>query len=112
MHAYSTSRLIRVVFPAVVANARKSWHEVERGRGAADPFPGLDVRKVDMAAYNDPRETLDKRQLQYYRVLGAMPSVAEDPNLHAAAHLYASDRNGLFPVSLSIKSVKLGSWTD
>jgi hypothetical protein len=52
-----------------------------------------------MAAYNDPRKTLDRRQLQYYRVRGQMPSVLEDPNLHAAAHLYASDRNGLFAVS-------------
>ena len=75
-----------------------------------DPFPGLDMRKVDMAAYNDARETLDKRQLQYYRVLGAMPSVAEDPNLHAAAHLYASDRNGLFPVSdCSVGLFRFGS---
>jgi hypothetical protein len=57
------------------------------------------MRKVDMAAYNDARETLDKRQLQYYRILGDMPSVDEDPNMHATAHLYASDRNGLFPVS-------------
>ena len=81
------------------ANVTGSWHEVERAKGAVDPFPGLDMRKVDMAAYNDPRGTLDRRQLQYYRVLGDMPSVAEDPNLHAAAHLYASDRNGLFPVS-------------
>jgi hypothetical protein len=76
-----------------------SWHDVERLNGKVDPFPGLDMRKVDMAAYNDARETLDKRQLQYYRILGDMPSVGDDPNMHATAHLYASDRNGLFPVS-------------
>jgi hypothetical protein len=74
-----------------------SWWTVEKSKGV-DPFPGLDMRKVDMAAYNEPRETLDRRQLQYYRILGVMPSVEEDPNMHAAAHLYASDRNGLFPV--------------
>jgi hypothetical protein len=62
------------------------------------------MRKVDMAGYNGTRETLDKRQLQYYRVLGPMPPVDEDPNLHAAAHLYASDRNGLFPVSSVLSS--------
>jgi hypothetical protein len=45
---------------------------------------------------------LDKRQLQYYRVLGEMPVVEADPNLHAAAHLYASDRNGLFPVNIQL----------
>jgi hypothetical protein len=72
---------------------------VERSKGV-DPFPGLDMRKVDMTAYNKPRETLDRRQLQYYRVLGTMPAAVDDPNMHAAAHLYASDRNGLFPVGL------------
>jgi hypothetical protein len=60
------------------------------------------MRKPNMELYNGPRKTLDRRQLQYYRVRGEMPSVLEDPNLHAAAHLYASDRNGLFAVSLSI----------
>jgi hypothetical protein len=59
------------------------------------------MRKTDMTAYNQPRATLDRRQLQYYRVRGKMPSVEEDPNLHAVAHLYASDRNGLFAVSSS-----------
>lgn len=59
------------------------------------------MRKVDMTAYNRPRETLDRRQLQYYKVIGDMPPIEEDPNLHAIAHLYASDRNGLFPVSPS-----------
>jgi hypothetical protein len=58
------------------------------------------MRKVDMTAYNKPRPTLERRQLQYYRVIGAMPSIEDDANLHACAHLYASDRNGLFPVSL------------
>jgi len=56
---------------------------------------------VDMERFNRHRKTLDRRQLMYYRAIGEMPSVQEDPNLHAAAHLYASDRNGLFPVGLS-----------
>lgn len=76
-----------------------SWWEIEERRGWVDPFPGLNMRKVNMTAYNHPRETLDRRQLQYYKVIGDMPSIEEDPNLHAIAHLYASDRNGLFPVS-------------
>ncbi|QDS75990.1 hypothetical protein FKW77_004369 [Venturia effusa] len=74
------------------------WWEIEQKRGWIDPFPGLSMRKVDMAAYNHPRKTLDRRQLQYYKVIGEMPSLEEDPNLHAIAHLYASDRNGLFPI--------------
>lgn len=53
------------------------------------------MRKVDMSAYNDSRPVVDKRQLQYYRIIGPVPSVTDDPNLHAVAHLYASDRNSL-----------------
>lgn len=63
------------------------------------PFPGLDIRKVDMAAYNAARPPVDYRQLQYYRVLGALPPPDVDPNLHACAHLYASDRNSMFLVA-------------
>jgi acyl-CoA thioesterase II len=51
------------------------------------------MRKVDMTAYNSGRSVVDKRQLQWYSVFGAMPS--DQPNLHACAHLYASDRNSL-----------------
>jgi hypothetical protein len=53
-----------------------------------------------MTAYNTSRPTLERRQLQYYKIIGDMPSIEDDANLHACAHLYASDRNGLFPVSL------------
>ncbi|KAF2397700.1 Thioesterase/thiol ester dehydrase-isomerase [Trichodelitschia bisporula] len=70
----------------------------ERERGYIDPFPGLQSRKVDMSAYNEGKATLEKRQLQYYSIIGDMPPVKEQPNLHACAHLYASDRNGLFPI--------------
>ncbi|KIW03487.1 acyl-CoA thioesterase II [Verruconis gallopava] len=75
------------------------WWKVEEERGWIDPFPGLKTRKVDMTRYNEGKEALDRRQLMYYRVIGDMPKVADDANLHAAAHLYASDRNGLFPIA-------------
>lgn len=77
------------------------WWRVEKERGFVDPFPGLKTRKVDMDAYNKDRDALDRRQLQYYQVIGDMPTIEEDANLHACAHLYASDRNGLFPVRIS-----------
>ncbi|GAB7339204.1 hypothetical protein MBLNU457_5863t1 [Dothideomycetes sp. NU457] len=64
--------------------------------GENDAFPGLDSRKVDMTAYNEALEPFDKRQLYFYRLIGSLP--ADDPNLHACAHLYASDRNSLFIV--------------
>lgn len=64
--------------------------------GLNDEFPGLECKRVDMTAYNDPRNPLDKRQLIFYRTIGEMP---EDPNMHLCAHLYASDRNSLFIVA-------------
>jgi acyl-CoA thioesterase II len=61
-----------------------------------DKFPGLTMKRVDMSAYNDPREPLERRQLIFYRPIGELPS---DLNLHMCAHLYASDRNSLFIVA-------------
>jgi acyl-CoA thioesterase len=63
-----------------------------------------------MSAYNDPLEPIDRRQLIFYSVRGSLPSplaassspkskgpaLNRDANLHAVAHLYASDRNSLF----------------
>ena len=61
-------------------------------------FPGLITKKVPMTSYNASRSIQNRRSLTYYRVIGAsnMPSYTASPNLHACAHLYASDRNGLF----------------
>lgn len=64
--------------------------------GHNDPCPGLDTRKVEMAPHNEPLSPFQRRQLYYYRVIGTLPP---DPNLHACAHLYASDRNSLFIVA-------------
>ena len=49
-----------------------------------------------MTPYNQSVSPLDRRQLMFYRIIGSM---SEDPNLHACAHLYASDRNSLFVVA-------------
>lgn len=49
-----------------------------------------------MKSYNAPRQPPDRRQLTYYSTIGTLPPVHEVPNLHACAHLYASDRNSLF----------------
>ena len=74
--------------------------EIERKRGWVDKFPGLKTRKVDMRVWNEGKGPLEKRQLMVYEVIGEMPGIGEDANLHAIAHTYASDRNGLFTVSL------------
>lgn len=74
-----------------------------------NPIAGLHLRKVDMKRYNDVRMPLDRRQLIFYTLRGSLPlptapyppisatfSVTREANLHACAHLYASDRNSLF----------------
>lgn len=76
----------------------KWYWEYRRETGKNDPFPGLDSRKVNMDAYNLERDPFSRRQLLFYRVIGSLPASA-DPNLHACAHLYASDRNSLFIVA-------------
>ncbi|KAJ9659269.1 hypothetical protein H2201_007419 [Coniosporium apollinis] len=63
------------------------------------PFPGLSIRKVDMTSYNKDRSPTQRRQLQYYSVLGSLPPLSSAPNLHACAHLYASDRNSDFVIT-------------
>lgn len=52
-----------------------------------------------MTAYNESRPLLERKQLQFYAVIGDMPSIRQDPNLHACAYLYASDRSSLFGVT-------------
>ncbi|ORY19057.1 thioesterase-like superfamily-domain-containing protein [Clohesyomyces aquaticus] len=77
-----------------------------------NPIPGLHLRKADMGKYNNPRAPIDRRQLTFYSLRGSLPlptapyppsperdskiSLTREANLHAAAHLYASDRNSLF----------------
>ncbi|KAF2108053.1 acyl-CoA thioesteras-like protein [Lophiotrema nucula] len=77
-----------------------------------NPIGGLHLRKVDMRKYNEPRAPIDRRQLTFYSPRGSLPlptapyppesnvtavlSLTREANLHACAHLYASDRNSLF----------------
>jgi len=76
------------------------WKHLEdHGYEANDKLPGLRIRKVDMRSYNDSRNPLEKRQLYFYTPIGNLPPVTEQPNIHACAHLYASDRNSLFIIT-------------
>jgi len=52
-----------------------------------------------MTAYNKHRPALARRSLIYYSAIGDMPGIDAQPNLHACAHLYASDINSLFLVA-------------
>ncbi|KAF2793196.1 acyl-CoA thioesteras-like protein [Melanomma pulvis-pyrius CBS 109.77] len=77
-----------------------------------NPIAGLHLRKADMKKFNDQRQPIDKRQLTFYTLRGSLPlptapyppvsnsiattELTREANLHACAHLYASDRNSLF----------------
>ncbi|KAG7129561.1 hypothetical protein HYQ44_001556 [Verticillium longisporum] len=62
---------------------------------AAGPgnFPILDMKKVDMAAFNEGKSLQDRRELILYRLRAPLPASA--PNHHILAHVYESDRNGI-----------------
>ncbi|KAI4726223.1 Thioesterase/thiol ester dehydrase-isomerase [Aureobasidium sp. EXF-10728] len=81
---------------AEVSGMDVPWYNSRRRlTGRNDAFPGLECRKVDMTTYNTSLSPFDRRQLFFYRAIGDLPP---DPNMHACAHLYASDRNSLFIV--------------
>jgi acyl-CoA thioesterase len=54
-----------------------------------------------MSTYNASKPAIEYRQLAFYRAIGDIP--VSLPNLHACAHLYASDRNSLFLVSNALR---------
>jgi acyl-CoA thioesterase II len=60
-------------------------------------FPGLEMRRVEMSSFNKSKSPAGYRQLTYYRPIETLPPT--DYNLHACAHLYASDRNSCFIIS-------------
>jgi acyl-CoA thioesterase II len=69
-------------------------------QGLTYNFPGLEMRRADMSAFNASKHPIDYRQLTYYRCLGPLPP--KDYNFHACAHLYASDRNSCFIISNAV----------
>lgn len=63
-----------------------------------NPLPGLHLRQVNMRAYNESRKPTDRRQLAFYSLRGRIGADV-NPNMHAIAHLFASDRNSLFLIA-------------
>lgn len=83
-------------FPEAPGMDVPRYHKMLQNGHPNDKFPGLTMKRVDMSAYNERREPLDRRQLIFYKPIGELSS---DLNLHMCAHLYASDRNSLFIVA-------------
>lgn len=68
-----------------------------------NPLPALHLRQVDMSVYNSKLNPIDRRSLAFYSLRGKIPTPKTSArnvsnNLHAIAHLFASDRNSLFVI--------------
>ncbi|KAI0176469.1 Thioesterase/thiol ester dehydrase-isomerase [Hypoxylon sp. FL1284] len=59
-------------------------------------FPIVDMKKVDMSAFNEGKSLHERRELLLYRLLAPLP--AGDPNAHICTHAYEADRNGLLMI--------------
>ncbi|KAH6652130.1 acyl-CoA thioesterase II [Truncatella angustata] len=62
----------------------------------AGSFPIVDMKKVDMTAFNEGKPLYDRRELLLYRLIAPLP--ASDPDAHIVAHAYEADRNGLLMI--------------
>ncbi|KAM7191748.1 Thioesterase-like superfamily domain containing protein [Rhypophila sp. PSN 637] len=60
-------------------------------------FPMVDVKKVDMSAYNRDKPPHERREIALYRLVKPLPSPA-DGNDSVLVHAFAADRNGLLMV--------------
>lgn len=104
--------------PAPIVDIASILDAIPGSRRAIGLFPGVEMRKVDMRAYNDGRPFHERRELLLYRLIAPLPStvtassdVSSDgsgsgngkceiagPDAHIAAHAFAADRNGLLMV--------------
>ncbi|KAK4946694.1 hypothetical protein LTR10_014196 [Elasticomyces elasticus] len=96
--------------PLAPASDALWWENSEHLKSVTPIFPGVEARKVDMTKYNgqmkvggqDGAAISRYRQLLFYRLYQDEESDAVDLNLHAAAHLYTSDRNSLFLIQRTL----------
>lgn len=87
-----------------------------------NPIPGLHLRRVPMDDWCSARPIIDRRRLTFYSLRGTLPSpyqgsrnatiaavsrdqriCSREANLHAAAHLYASDRNSALVITNNLE---------
>ncbi|KAI1659831.1 Thioesterase/thiol ester dehydrase-isomerase [Daldinia decipiens] len=59
-------------------------------------FPVVDMKKVDLAAFNEGKPLHERRELLLYRLLAPLP--VDHPDSHICAHAYEADRNGLLMI--------------
>ncbi len=81
-------------------------------RDIVGSFPLVDMKKVDMTAYNAGRPMHERRELILYRLIMPMPepkqvsspfasvaALTAADNAHVIVHAYAADRNGLLMIA-------------
>ncbi|KAI0538066.1 thioesterase-like superfamily-domain-containing protein [Xylaria digitata] len=94
--------------PAPIADIDGLLATIPGARHAVGTFPCLDMRKVDMRAYNAGRPLHERRELILHRLLAPLPNdnsrnadevcAVGGPDAHICAHAYAVDRNGLLMI--------------
>ncbi|KAJ9150766.1 Acyl-thioesterase [Pleurostoma richardsiae] len=83
----------------------ESVRQVLGGAHPVGTFPTVDMRKVDLSAWNAGRGVADRRELILYRLLRPLPLPAEAPegenaaNRHVLVHAFESDRNSLLMIA-------------
>ncbi|KAI1124670.1 Thioesterase/thiol ester dehydrase-isomerase [Nemania abortiva] len=97
--------------PAPITDIEAVLAMIPGARQAVGMFPGLEMRKVDMTAYNASRPFHERRELILYRLLAPLSATYSEneenecgkcaidgPDAHICAHAYGADRNGLLMV--------------
>ncbi|KAI0444288.1 thioesterase-like superfamily-domain-containing protein [Xylaria telfairii] len=98
--------------PAPISDIAAALDGIPGARQAVGLFPGIDMRKVDMRAYNKDRPFHERRELILYRLIAPLPTTASEgssrdgegrcaidgQNTHICAHAHAADRNGLLMI--------------
>ncbi|KAJ6261988.1 hypothetical protein Dda_2789 [Drechslerella dactyloides] len=74
------------------------WMEFIRKKRIPSLYNGVEIRKVDMEAANRSRPLHEHRKIQIYRPVGQLPP-DQQSILSLCAHIYASDRNGMFAIT-------------
>ncbi|EPS39240.1 hypothetical protein H072_6964 [Dactylellina haptotyla CBS 200.50] len=75
-----------------------SWIEFTKRKGMRNVYTAVDLRKVNVEEENKARPLHKHRKVQIYRPVGSLPP-EELSALSICAHVYASDRNGMFAVT-------------
>ncbi|KAI0508672.1 thioesterase-like superfamily-domain-containing protein [Xylaria bambusicola] len=96
--------------PVPIADIDYILAKIPGARHAVGTFPGFEMRKVDMHAYNTSRPLHERREIMLHRLLAPLPATVNDspdkdgacaidgPDAHICAHAYVCDRNGLLMI--------------